>query len=85
VAMIKRHVSIPVGVGFGIRDAESAQRIARQADAVVIGTKLIETLDQAVASAPAGQQNESAIAAASQWLAGIRQALDQVKRDGATA
>src|SRR5690606_27586953 len=59
VAMIKRHVSIPVGVGFGIRDAESAQRIARQADAVVIGTKLIETLDQAVASAPAGQQNES--------------------------
>lgn len=85
VALIKQHVHIPVGVGFGIRDAESAQRIARKADAVVIGSKLIETLEQAVASAPAGQQTESAVTAASQWLAGIRQALDQVKRDGASA
>lgn len=85
VALIKRHVSIPVGVGFGIRDADSAQRIARQADAVVIGTKLIEILDQAAASAPAGQQTESVVATASQWLAGIRQALDQVKRDRAPA
>lgn len=85
VALIKQHVKIPVGVGFGIRDADSAQRIARQADAVVIGSKLIETLEQAGASAPAGQQTESAITAASQWLGGIRQALDQVKRDHTAA
>ncbi|GAB1578162.1 tryptophan synthase subunit alpha [Bordetella petrii] len=81
VALIRRHVGVPVGVGFGIRDAASAQRIARAADAVVIGSKLIETLEQAVASAPAGEQTGAAVAAASQWLAGIRQALDQVKRD----
>jgi tryptophan synthase alpha chain len=85
VALIKRHVHIPVGVGFGIRDAESAQRIAQSADAVVIGSKLIETMEQAVACASAGQEIESAIAAASQWLGGIRQALDQVKRDRASA
>ncbi|MVW71920.1 tryptophan synthase subunit alpha [Bordetella sp. 15P40C-2] len=85
VALIKRHVSVPVGVGFGIRDAKSAQRIAGCADAVVIGTKLIETLELAAATAPAGQQSETAIAAAGQWLAGIRQALDQVKRNPVTA
>lgn len=85
VALIKRHVSIPVGVGFGIRDADTAQRIARKADAIVIGSKLIETMEHAAAAAPAGQQTESAITAASQWLGGIRLALDQVKRDRASA
>ena len=85
LALIRRHVRIPVGVGFGIRDAASAQRIAGAADAVVIGSKLIETMEQAVATAPAGKQTEAAVAAASQWLGGIRQALDQVKRDHSPA
>lgn len=86
VAVIRRHVrDIPVGVGFGIRDAESAQRVARVADAVVIGSKLIETMEQAVANAPAAQQTDAAVAAASGWLRTIRQALDQVKRENASA
>jgi len=80
LALIRRHVSVPVGVGFGIRDAASAQHIARVADAVVIGSKLIETIEQAVATAPAGKQTEAAVAAATQWLGGIRQALDQIKQ-----
>ena len=84
LALIRRHVSIPVGVGFGIRDA-SAQRVARSADAVVIGSKLIETMEQAVANAPAAQQTDAAVAAASGWLRTIRQALDQVKRENASA
>lgn len=86
VAVIRRHMgSIPVGVGFGIRDAESAQRVARVADAVVIGSKLIETMEQAVADAPAAQKTNAAVTAASGWLRTIRHALDQVKRDGASA
>lgn len=86
VALIRRHVrDIPVGVGFGIRDAESAQRVARAADAVVIGSKLIETMEQAAADAPAAQKNDAAVAAASGWLRTIRQALDQVKRANASA
>ncbi|AYD63498.1 tryptophan synthase subunit alpha [Achromobacter sp. B7] len=86
VAVIRRHMGdIPVGVGFGIRDAESAQRVARVADAVVIGSKLIETMEQAVANAPAAQQTNAAVTAASGWLRTIRLALDQVKRDGASA
>ncbi|NYT85517.1 tryptophan synthase subunit alpha [Pollutimonas harenae] len=82
LAAIRRHVSVPVGVGFGIRDADSAKRLASCADAVVIGSKLIQTMEAAVAEASAGGQeandiDEAAISAAASWLGGIRQALDE--------
>jgi tryptophan synthase alpha chain len=80
LATIRRHVKIPVGVGFGIRDAESAVRVARHADAVVIGTKLIETIEQGVAAAPAIRQAEAAAQAAEQWLGAIRAALDATRK-----
>ncbi|SAI35701.1 tryptophan synthase subunit alpha [Bordetella ansorpii] len=83
--LIRRHVGIPVGVGFGIRDADSAARVARHADAVVIGTKLIQTIEEAVADAAAGQQTQAAVAAAGQWLRTIRAALDQTQRHDAAA
>ena len=57
-----------VGVGFGIRDAESACAVAKVADAVVIGSRIIQLI--------ADQAPEPAIAAAGEFLAGIRQALD---------
>ncbi|WP_459617659.1 tryptophan synthase subunit alpha [Bordetella sp. 2513F-2] len=76
LAVIRRHVQIPVGVGFGIRDADSAVRIARHADAVVIGSKLIETIERAVADAPAEARTQAAVAAAGTWLGSIRAALD---------
>jgi tryptophan synthase alpha chain len=85
LALIRRHVHIPVGVGFGIRDAESAARVARHADAVVIGSKLIETIEQAVASAAPAKRTEAAVAAAGQWLRTIRAALDGVKKPAAPA
>lgn len=77
---IRRHVSVPVGVGFGIRDAESAKSLAACADAIVIGSKLIETMEAAVAAASeAGLDDKgadaAAIDAAASWLGGIRQAL----------
>jgi tryptophan synthase alpha chain len=65
---IRQHVSVPVGVGFGIRDAATAQAISRVADAVVIGSRLIQLID----AAQADQVN----AVASDFLRGIRQALD---------
>lgn len=42
VAQIRRHTDIPVGVGFGIRDAESAARVAAVADAVVVGSAVVQ-------------------------------------------
>jgi tryptophan synthase alpha chain len=65
---IRQHVNIPVGVGFGIRDAETARAIGRVADAVVIGTKLIQVIES--------QPRDQVAPAAAAFLAGIRQALD---------
>jgi len=44
VARIKRHSQLPVAVGFGVRNAESARAIAQGADAVVVGSALVEAL-----------------------------------------
>lgn len=65
---IRQHVSVPVGVGFGIRDAQTAKAIGRVADAVVIGSRLIQLID----AAPADRIN----AVATEFLSDIRQALD---------
>lgn len=46
VPRIRRHVSVPVGVGFGIRDAATAKAVAAVSDAVVIGSKLVELLER---------------------------------------
>lgn len=78
--IIRRHVKIPVGVGFGIRDPESAAKLSQCADAVVIGSKIIETMEAAVKAAQAeglsaGEGDARAIEAAANWLAGIRAVL----------
>ena len=65
---IRRHVQVPVGVGFGIRDAATARAIGKVADAVVIGTRLIEVIE--------GQPREKVVAAAAEFLRGVRSALD---------
>ncbi|HEV2038756.1 MAG TPA: tryptophan synthase subunit alpha [Casimicrobiaceae bacterium] len=75
LAEIRRHISLPVGVGFGIRDAASAQAIAAHADAVVIGSRIIQEIE----SGPAAQAPERAAA----WLATIRTAMDQIARKAA--
>jgi len=75
VQAIRAQVPVPVGVGFGIRDAATAQAVARVADAVVIGSKLIETMETAAATAQAANPVQAAIAAAEAWLADIHRAL----------
>jgi tryptophan synthase alpha chain len=44
VSRIKRHTQLPVAVGFGVRTAETAAAIARGADAVVVGSALVDAL-----------------------------------------
>ena len=45
VAAIREHVKLPIGVGFGIRDAQTAKSVAAVADAVVIGSRIIQELE----------------------------------------
>ena len=75
LAQIRRHVALPVGVGFGIRDAASAQAIAAHADAVVIGSRIIEEIE-------GGPANDAPRRAAS-WLATIRDAVDKAAKRAA--
>ncbi|MFZ4711775.1 MAG: tryptophan synthase subunit alpha [Zwartia sp.] len=81
---IRKHVSLPVGVGFGISDAPSAQRISLVADAVVIGSKLIDTMTKACAGLPVEQQSQAAIDAGANWLSGIRQAMNVARAESAS-
>jgi tryptophan synthase alpha chain len=68
VPRIRQHVKVPVGVGFGIRDAACAQAVGRVSDGVVIGSRLIQILE---ATPRAG-----VAAAAQTFLRDIRSALD---------
>jgi tryptophan synthase alpha chain len=48
VARIKRHTNLPVAVGFGVKNAATAEAIARQADGVVVGTALVDALKRSL-------------------------------------
>lgn len=69
VAAIRARSKAPVAVGFGVRDAASAVAIGRFADAVVIGSALVDRLSGAVSA-------EDAANRAREFLAPIRSALD---------
>jgi len=47
VAMVRHHCGLPVGVGFGIRDAASAEAVARIADAVLVGSRIVNEIETA--------------------------------------
>ena len=65
---IRQHISTPVGVGFGIRDAATAKALSRVADAVVIGSKIIQLLED--------QPRDKVAATAQTFLSEIRGAMD---------
>ena len=68
IPRIKTFVKLPVGVGFGIRDAKTAQAVAAVSDAVVIGTALVQLLET--------RTRDNVAAAAGGFIAEIRKALD---------
>jgi len=68
IPKIRAATHLPIGVGFGIRDAASARRVAAAADAVVIGSRIIEEIE---AGPP-----EAAVARVKAFLKPIRQAID---------
>jgi tryptophan synthase alpha chain len=80
LARIREFVSIPVGVGFGIGDAVTAAKVAEVADAVVIGSKLIDIMNKAYQPCEKDKQTQAAIDAGCAWLSDIRLALEQSAR-----
>ncbi|MDE2609853.1 MAG: tryptophan synthase subunit alpha [Burkholderiales bacterium] len=76
IPQIKRHVNVPVGVGFGIRDAQTAAAIGQVADAVVIGSRIIQLLEDATRDQD-DQSAAKAVKSLAEFIAGIRVALDE--------
>ena len=68
---IRKHVHVPVGVGFGIRDAATAKAIGSVSDAVVIGSRIIQELENT--------PQENAVQAVREFIAGIRAGLDELR------
>jgi tryptophan synthase alpha chain len=66
---IREHVKVPLGVGFGIRDAATAKALSAMCDAVVIGSRLVQLLE--------AEPRERVAAAGRDFMASIREALDQ--------
>lgn len=66
---LRQHIRLPIGVGFGIRDAETARQVAQVSDAVVIGSRIVQEIE---ASTP-----DMAADNVKHFVAGVRAALDR--------
>ena len=71
---IRRLTNLPLGVGFGIKDAETAARVARVADAVVIGSALVGRIERLM------DRPENIAEEVAGFLRGVREAMDLVKK-----
>jgi tryptophan synthase alpha chain len=66
---LRRHIRLPIGVGFGIRNAETARQVADISDAVVIGSRIVQEIE----SSP----REALLGNVQNFVAGVRAALDR--------
>jgi len=72
VTTIKQHSNLPVGVGFGIRDPESAANVAKVSDAIVIGSPIVELVGDL------NDDSATSMKSISTYLATMRQAIDAI-------
>jgi len=69
IPQLRSHIKLPIGVGFGIRDAQTARAVAKLSDAVVIGSRLVQEIET---SAP-----QAMLANIRGLVSGIRKAIDE--------
>ncbi|PRC93159.1 tryptophan synthase subunit alpha [Solimicrobium silvestre] len=70
---IKQHVQVPVAVGFGVRDAATAKLISHVADAVVIGSRIIQEIE----THDANLAPDLMLTSVQDFLSTVRQAMNQ--------
>jgi tryptophan synthase alpha chain len=71
IVEIRRHTNLPIAIGFGVKDADSARRLARLADGVVVGSAIIEQIEQAQA------EGRDVLDAAGVFVQELRSAVDE--------
>ncbi len=73
--LIRGHTDLPLAVGFGIKDADTARAVAASADGVVVGSALISAMVEAIEK---GGSMDVAMDAAASLLSDIRQGIDSL-------
>lgn len=68
VAEIRTLTNLPIGVGFGVRDAETAKNVAKIADAVVVGSRMVQAIEQST--------EENLVSNITQLMTELRTAID---------
>jgi len=72
VARLKRHTKLPVAVGFGIKTADQAAAVAREADAAVVGSALVQKIADNLTNPTAAK--EAVLSLVRELAAGVRRA-----------
>ncbi len=70
IKKIRQYVDLPIGVGFGIRDSDTAKAVASVSDAVVIGSRIIEEIEKS--------KNNDCVKSIKNFLLKIRKSIDQI-------
>jgi tryptophan synthase alpha chain len=78
VARIKHHTALPVAVGFGVRTAEQARAIAEGADAVVVGSALVDALSKSLDAG--GKAGPGTVKAVADLVASLAQGVRSARR-----
>ncbi len=75
VERVRSYTDLPIAVGFGLSRPEHVEQVGQYADAAIVGSALVNVIDQA----PAGQ----VVAQAAHYLAGLREAAESPNRGAA--
>jgi tryptophan synthase alpha chain len=68
IPQLRKHISIPIGVGFGIRDAETARAVSALCDGVVVGSRIVQEIENS--------KENKVLENVSALVKGLRQAID---------
>ncbi|MBU1776256.1 MAG: tryptophan synthase subunit alpha, partial [Gammaproteobacteria bacterium] len=66
---LRKHIKLPIGVGFGIRDAETARAVSKLCDGVVVGSRIVQEIENS--------NENNVVANVGKLVKELRQAIDQ--------
>ena len=69
IPQLRKHIDLPIGVGFGIRDADTALAVAKLCDGVVVGSRIVQEIENST--------EQNVVANVGKLVKELRQAVDK--------
>ena len=69
IPQLRKHIGLPIGVGFGIRDAATAHAVSQLCDGVVVGSRIVQEIEKS--------DEQQAVANVTKLVKELRLAIDQ--------